>query len=678
MPAPPHILSRLLPASLTALTAMACTLSGLSGGTTATMAPPSPPTPLPQAPVQPGAANPDEPVAVIGTIPFTSPFFINTISEPFVLLEDEAGFVHRDREFAFPLNGQVMGPVEIIDDQTLRFELSLPGVPQGAFVDVDQNGQSDVGVQVFAVAYWSNTWGGPFLEKRDGTGWSNAYTSTVTDPDRQDEIMGGLLVVWAPDSGQAFPSDFGPDGELFTSDDPVAPIPAGYNFVDLDQTPFRVFKQARLEVELKEGVSAVHDLSGLGYSEAFKAMFDQASLEYPFTEEKHIDWAALYQEFAPQVASATDDAGFYRALRDFTYAIPDGHVGGVFDNVVFNQEQGGGFGLVLAQLGDGRVIVTQILPGLPGEKAGIDVGAEMVTWEGQPAAQAVANVVPYFGPFSSKQALHQQQLAFLARTEPGARVRVTYRNPGSANEQPADMTAAHELDSLFESLSILQSSAVDLPIEARILPESGLAYVVIRTFSGDYNLMARLWEHLISALHDDNVPGLIIDLRYNGGGSEGLALDFAGYFFDEDIVLSTTSYYNRRTGQFEPQGLPTRITPAPSLFDGPLAVLVSPDCVSACEGFAYALNQGGRSTVVGHAPTAGAFGEVGRGQYGLPGGFSLQFPTGRPETPDGKVLIEGEGVVPDVIVPVTVDSALGRSDAVLDAAVKALLAKIGS
>jgi len=642
------------------------------------MAPPSPPTPLPQAPVQPGAANPDEPVAVIGTIPFTSPFFINTISEPFVLLEDEAGFVHRDREFAFPLNGQVMGPVEIIDDQTLRFELSLPGVPQGAFVDVDQNGQSDVGVQVFAVAYWSNTWGGPFLEKRDGTGWSNAYTSTVTDPDRQDEIMGGLLVVWAPDSGQAFPSDFGPDGELFTSDDPVAPIPAGYNFVDLDQTPFRVFKQARLEVELKEGVSAVHDLSGLGYSEAFKAMFDQASLEYPFTEEKHIDWAALYQEFAPQVASATDDAGFYRALRDFTYAIPDGHVGGVFDNVVFNQEQGGGFGLVLAQLGDGRVIVTQILPGLPGEKAGIDVGAEMVTWEGQPAAQAVANVVPYFGPFSSKQALHQQQLAFLARTEPGARVRVTYRNPGSANEQPADMTAAHELDSLFESLSILQSSAVDLPIEARILPESGLAYVVIRTFSGDYNLMARLWEHLISALHDDNVPGLIIDLRYNGGGSEGLALDFAGYFFDEDIVLSTTSYYNRRTGQFEPQGLPTRITPAPSLFDGPLAVLVSPDCVSACEGFAYALNQGGRSTVVGHAPTAGAFGEVGRGQYGLPGGFSLQFPTGRPETPDGKVLIEGEGVVPDVIVPVTVDSALGRSDAVLDAAVKALLAKIGS
>jgi len=674
MPAPLRV-TLSAAAALMALAMLACSLSGLLGQATA-VSPTSPPTPLPRAPVQAGSANPDEPVAVIGTIPFTSPFFINTIAEPFVLLEDEAGFVLRDRDFPFALEGQVMGPVEVVDEKTLHFELSLPAVPQGTFVDVDQDGQSDTGVQVFAVAYWSNTWDGPFLEKRDGTGWSNAYTSTVTDPDRQDEIMGGLLVAWSPDADQSFPSDFGPDGELFTADDPVAPIAAGYNFVDLDQTPFRVFKQARLEIELKEGVSAVHDFSGLGYTEAFQQMFDQASLEYPFTEEKQIDWPALYQEFAPRVASASDDADFYRAVRDFTFAIPDGHVGGLFDNLVFNQEQGGGFGLVLAQLSDNRVIVTRALPGLPGDNAGIEVGAEIVDWDGRPASQALADIVPYFGPFSSPQALRQQQLAFLARTEPGARVQVTYRNPGASSDQTADLTAARELDSLFLALTFLQSSAIDLPIEARLLPDSGLGYVVIRTFSGDYSLMARLWEHLMSALKDDSVPGLIIDLRSNGGGSEGLALDFAGFFFDEEIVLSTTEYFNRRTGQFEPQGLPARIKPAPTLFDGPLAVLVSPDCVSACEGFAYALHQGGRSIVVGHTPSAGAFGEVGRGQYNLPGDFSLQFPTGRPLTSDGRVLIEGEGVVPDILVPVTEDSALGRSDAVLEAAVRALLAKV--
>jgi C-terminal processing protease CtpA/Prc len=67
------------------------------------------------------------------------------------------------------------------------------------------------------------------------------------------------------------------------------------------------------------------------------------------------------------------------------------------------------------------------------------------------------------------------------------------------------------------------------------------------------------------------------------------------------------------------------------------------------------------------------YGEVGRGQYEMPGDLSLQFPTGRPETPDGDLLIEGVGIVPDIEVPLTYDSVLGTADAVLDAAVEALL-----
>jgi hypothetical protein len=36
--------------------------------------------------------------------------------------------------------------------------LNLPAVPQGTLVDVDNDGEKDTGVQVFAIAYWSNTW----------------------------------------------------------------------------------------------------------------------------------------------------------------------------------------------------------------------------------------------------------------------------------------------------------------------------------------------------------------------------------------------------------------------------------------------------------------------------------------------------------------------------------------
>ena len=95
-------------------------------------------------------------------------------------------------------------------------------------------------------------------------------------------------------------------------------------------------------------------------------------------------------------------------------------------------------------------------------------------------------------------------------------------------------------------------------------------------------------------------------------------------------------------------------------------VLIGPDCISACEGFAHALSSEERSILIGHYPSAGAFGEVGRGQYELPDGISMQFPTGRPETSDGSVLIEGKGVTPEVVVPVTLESAMGEVDAVLN------------
>lgn len=135
-------------------------------------------------------------------------------------------------------------------------------------------------------------------------------------------------------------------------------------------------------------------------------------------------------------------------------------------------------------------------------------------------------------------------------------------------------------------------------------------------------------------------------------------------------------YYNADSGEFESTELPAKVKPGPIIYKGPIAVLVSPDCVSACEGFTFALHQDDRAIVVGNFPTAGAFGEVGRGQYNLPDNLSIQFPTGRPVSPEGDLIIEGAGVAPDIVVPVTKESALGEVDSVLNAAIQALLEKI--
>ncbi|MCZ7543512.1 MAG: hypothetical protein M5R40_08225 [Anaerolineae bacterium] len=74
---------------------------------------------------------------------------------------------------------------------------------------MDNDAEDETGVQIFAIAYWTNTWGDPFLEERDlqGGGWSSAYASTRVSEDAstQYEIIGGKFLVYAPDDQQGLP-----------------------------------------------------------------------------------------------------------------------------------------------------------------------------------------------------------------------------------------------------------------------------------------------------------------------------------------------------------------------------------------------------------------------------------------------------------------------------------------
>ena len=68
------------------------------------------------------------------------------------------------------------------------------------------------------MAYSPNVSGGPFAEGDDRSrGWPSYLTSIKTDTENKDEVIGGKLVVWAPDANQQFPTGYGKDGFLFTS-----------------------------------------------------------------------------------------------------------------------------------------------------------------------------------------------------------------------------------------------------------------------------------------------------------------------------------------------------------------------------------------------------------------------------------------------------------------------------
>jgi hypothetical protein len=106
-------------------------------------------------------------------------------------------------------------------------------------------------------------------------------------------------------------------------------------------------------------------------------------------------------------------------------------------------------------------------------------------------------------------------------------------------------------------------------------------------------------------------------------------------------------------------------------YDGRVAVIVGPDCVSACEFFTYDMTLEERATIIGHYPTGGLGGSV--DEVLMPEDEAFRFTQGRAVDAEGNIHIEGIGVVPDVDVPLDEAAVLGEEDVLLRAAIRYLI-----
>ena len=620
------------------------------------------------------------PVSITGVVTYTNPFFTWGVAAPVVILEDQAGFVTRNEEFIMPVESQALG--QITSDfytSPFSYSLALPIEPQGTLQDVDNDGETDTGIQVFAIAYWTNTFGDPFLEERDlhGGGWSTAYASTEVsdDADTEREIVGGKFLIYAPDEMQGFPTGFGDDGLLFTEDDPIVLLPQGYTIVDMDNDPFIFDRSSHPVIDLiePEGAALV-DYSEMDYAEAFAELVAQLQNEYAFTEYKGVDWEGLQAEFQPlfEEAAAEDDAELYRqALRDFAWSIPDGHVSGPWLQEDFAFNVAGGLGIAVRELEDGRAVVNYLLEDTPAADAGMELGAEILAINDVPISEAIEQVVPYTGPFSTDHVRRLQQQVFVTRFPVETDVSITFQNPGSG-QQTADLTTEFEVDSFYFSLQDVIPTGFELPLEYALL-DSGYGYAQIYSFSDNELLTIQLWERLMQSLNDNEVPGLIIDMRQNGGGSGFLADQMAAYFFDDELTLGNAGFYDEDRGEFymDPRYEDEFILPAEDLrYEGEIVVIVGPQCASACEFFSYDMTLEDRAVVVGHFPTAGLGGSIDR--VLMPEDEFFTFTQGRAVNADGEIHIEGLGIPPTVFVPITEEILFGEGDVLLETAVAEL------
>lgn len=156
----------------------------------------------------------------------------------------------------------------------------------------------------------------------------------------------------------------------------------------------------------------------------------------------------------------------------------------------------------------------------------------------------------------------------------------------------------------------------------------------------------------LEKLIEQNIDGLIIDLRNDGGGALTDAVKIAGLFIPEGPVVQVrTSDGSTRTHQDES---------GKTLFDGPLVVLVNQFSASSSEILAGALQDYGRAVIVGgnHTHGKGTVQAIIEFDRGLPFGNMEKYkPLGALKVTIQKFYrVSGastqyRGVVPDIILP---------------------------
>jgi len=255
-------------------------------------------------PIPTSAASDSGPVAIVGEAGsanfYASP---DTFSEPVVALFDASNMIQQQPVFA-KVKGQILGTFDTgMFPLPAKYSISLPIRPTAASLDLDNNGKTDAGVQVYAVIAANNFTGDSYLQQLDQGGMVSYLADLVTGA-----ITEGAFIVYAPDAGQGFPTGYGADAKWFTSDDPTAPLPQGYTVarlsadgkVTLDRSPEPVINT----IERQEEASP--DFSKEGILESYNFTLTENT---PLEQEVALDPELLGHVFENLLAAYNPETG---------------------------------------------------------------------------------------------------------------------------------------------------------------------------------------------------------------------------------------------------------------------------------------------------------------------------------------------------------------------------------
>jgi len=206
-------------------------------------------------------------------------------------------------------------------------------------------------------------------------------------------------------------------------------------------------------------------------------------------------------------------------------------------------------------------------------------------------------------------------------------------------------------------------------VTTHLLP-SGNVYI---RFDGFQHPVAKEFREALKKFRD--APGLIVDLRRNGGGDLSVLLPIASYFFGKKTLFAKDSTRSGKplssyVGLFK---LPLELyvgRPSDQIYSGPVVILVNAHSASSSEVFAAGMQDTQRAKIFG-SQSCGCVLGIAKPRV-MKGGGVLEMSEVLWFSPKGRKL-EGTGIIPDqIVVPTMFDLQRGR-DAVLAAADKSLV-----
>ncbi|WP_234462348.1 carboxy terminal-processing peptidase [Adhaeribacter terrigena] len=290
-----------------------------------------------------------------------------------------------------------------------------------------------------------------------------------------------------------------------------------------------------------------------------------------------------------------------------------------------------GIGATLSER-DGYIKVAEIVPGSASYRQGELKAGDIILKVAQGNEEPV-----------SVEGMRLDNAVQLVRGKKGTEVRLTVKKPD----------ASVKVISIIRDIVIIEETYAQ---SALINAEKPVGYIKLPGFYADFDNKggrnsADDVRKEVEKLKKQNIQGLILDLRNNGGGSLQDAVQMAGLFFERGPVVQV------ETSGSAPTILEDRDPQVQ--FDGPLVIMVNQFSASASEILAAAMQDYKRGVVVGSANTfgKGTVQQVFNLDNVVPSEFNAIKPLGSLKLTTQKFYrVNGgatqlRGVAPDILLP---------------------------